>query len=220
VQARQPPSIKPGGCALRCLSYFARLYMFSDFMPLAVDGLVILSSSPERLTVRVDVACVGCVVSPGTPHGLAAPKHIVVGLSSHSGARAYSDRCKINGDSGQVENTAFAGCDFSHFKMDPGLALSHAREREISMCRDNHTQAFTVFGGAYVGEDHGSSGYLPATKGNKRSAAKMLMVAGLLMFGITAATATKTARTSWDGMRPQASSYSTWMTASFADAVY
>ena len=32
--------------------------------------------------------------------------------------------------------------------------------------------------------------------------------------------ATKATRTSWDGMRPQASSYSTWMTASFADALY
>jgi hypothetical protein len=84
----------------------------------------------------------------------------------------------------------------------------------------NHPQAFTVFGGAYVGEDHGSSSSHLATQGNKRSAAKTLMVAGLLIFGVTAATATKATRISWDGMRPQASSYSTWMTASFADALY
>ena len=84
----------------------------------------------------------------------------------------------------------------------------------------NHPQAFTVFGGAYVGEDHGSSSSHLAAQGSKPSAAKVLMVAGLLMFGITAATATKATRT-WDnGMRPQASSYSTWMTSSFADAVY
>jgi hypothetical protein len=102
--------------------------------------------------------------------------------------------------------------------MDIGLALSQAREREIPMRSD--TQAFTVFGGAYVGEGHGSSSYLPAPEGNKRSAAKVLMVAGLMIFGVTAATATKATRTSWDGMRPQASSYSTWMTANFADAVY
>jgi hypothetical protein len=101
-----------------------------------------------------------------------------------------------------------------------GLALSQAREREIPMRGDNHTQAFTVFGGAYVTEDHGSSSYFPAAQGNKRSAAKMLVVAGLLMFGISAATATKASRTSWDGMRPQASSYSTWMTSSFAEALY
>jgi hypothetical protein len=89
------------------------------------------------------------------------------------------------------------------------------------MCSDNHPQAFTVFGGAYVGEDHGSSSHLQAAQGNKPlSGAKVLVVAGLLMFGITAATATKATRTSWDGMRPQASSYSTWMTSSFADAVY
>jgi hypothetical protein len=104
--------------------------------------------------------------------------------------------------------------------MDVGLALLQARAREIPMHSGNHNQAFTVFGGAYVTEDHGSSNCLPAIQGNKRSAAKMAVVAGLLMFGITAATATKATRTSWDGMRPQASSYSTWMTASFADAVY
>ena len=88
------------------------------------------------------------------------------------------------------------------------------------MRSDDHTQAFTVFGGAYVGENHGASSYLPAPQGHKRSAATMLTVAGLLIFGVTAATATKATRTSWDGMRPQASSYSTWMTSSFADAVY
>src|SRR5215204_3362855 len=99
--------------------------------------------------------------------------------------------------------------------MDVWLALSQATAREIPMHSDNQIQAFTVFGGAYVTENHGSSSHLQATQGNKRSAAKMLVVAGLLMFGISAATATKATRTSWDGMRPQASSYSTWMTASF-----
>jgi hypothetical protein len=114
----------------------------------------------------------------------------------------------------------FAGCDFSHFKIDAGLALLQARAREIPMHSDNPIQAFTVFGGAYVTEGHGSSSCLPVIQGNRRSTARMVMVAGLLMFGVTAATATKATRTSWDGMRPQASSYSTWMTASFADAVY
>jgi hypothetical protein len=44
------------------------------------------------------------------------------------------------------------------------------------MHSDNQNQAFTVFGGSYVTEDHGSSSYLQATQGNKRSAAKMLVV--------------------------------------------
>jgi hypothetical protein len=113
-----------------------------------------------------------------------------------------------------------AGCDFSHFKMDIGLALSEPRDREIPMRGNNTHQAFTVFGGAYVTEDHGCPSWMPAERSNKRSAAKIVMVVGLLMVGLSAATATKATRTSWDGMRPQASSYSTWMTASFADAVY
>jgi hypothetical protein len=88
---------------------------------------------------------------------------------------------------------------------------------------DNHTQAFTVFGGAYVTEDHGSSGYLPVTQSKATQtdrSAKVLIVMGLLMVGITTATATMATRTSWNGMRPQASSYSTWMTGSFAEALY
>jgi hypothetical protein len=87
------------------------------------------------------------------------------------------------------------------------------------MRSDNHTQAFTVFGGAYVTEDHGSYSYLPTAPRNKRAKRTAVVVAGLLMFGISAATATKATRTSWEGMRPQAS-HSTWMTANFADALY
>jgi hypothetical protein len=87
------------------------------------------------------------------------------------------------------------------------------------MRSDNHTQTFTVFGGAYVTEDHGSSSYLQTAPRDKGSKGTALLVAGLLMFGVTAAAGAKATRTSWEGMRPQAS-YSTWMSASFADALY
>lgn len=81
----------------------------------------------------------------------------------------------------------------------------------------SHSQSFTVFGGAYVTEDHGSS-HLPPEASRTLSAARIAAVAGLLMFGISTATATKATRF-WDGMRPQAS-HSTWMTAHFENAVY
>src|SRR5262245_65862370 len=79
-------------------------------------------------------------------------------------------------------------CDFSHFKSDVGLALLQPGAREIPMHSDNHMQAFTVFGGAYVTEGHGSPSCLPVVQGNRRSAAKMAVVTGLLLFGVTAAT--------------------------------
>ena len=81
----------------------------------------------------------------------------------------------------------------------------------------SHSQTFTVFGGAYVGEGHGSSQLVPV-EGRKRSVATIAAVAGLLMFGISAATATKATRGA-DGLRLQPSHY-TWMVAGFEDAVY
>ena len=54
--------------------------------------------------------------------------------------------------------------------------------------RDSN-QYFTVFGGSYITESHGCHG-LPQPE-SKRSVAKAMAVAGLLMLGVTTATATK-----------------------------
>jgi hypothetical protein len=82
----------------------------------------------------------------------------------------------------------------------------------------NHSQTFTVFGGAYVTESHGCN-HLPADadKGGS-SLMKVAAVAGLLMFGIGTATATKGTRT-FDGLWAH-SAKATWTTAAFEDAVY
>ena len=53
----------------------------------------------------------------------------------------------------------------------------------------NHSQFFTVFGGSYITESHGFHG-LPQPE-PKHSVAKALAVAGVLMMGVTTATATK-----------------------------
>jgi hypothetical protein len=81
----------------------------------------------------------------------------------------------------------------------------------------NHSQCFTVFGGAYVSENHGSS-HLGPVEGRSHSVARIAAVAGILMLGISAATATKATR-GLDGLRPQPAQ-SSWMAAGFADAVY
>lgn len=51
-------------------------------------------------------------------------------------------------------------------------------------------QMFTVFGGSYVTEQHGSN-QLPRREHGNRSTAKVAAVAGLLILGITTATAMK-----------------------------
>jgi hypothetical protein len=101
--------------------------------------------------------------------------------------------------------------------MDGGLAILQGPDWERAMRDFNHSQTFTVFGGAYVGESHGASHLVPVET-RKRSVAKIAAVAGLLIFGITTATATKAPR-GIDGLRQQPSHY-TWMTAGIEDALY
>jgi hypothetical protein len=59
------------------------------------------------------------------------------------------------------------------------------------MRHSEHIPVFTVFGGAYVGEHHGTHGLFTRESG-QRSAAKAAAVGGLLILGVsTAAAATK-----------------------------
>lgn len=77
-------------------------------------------------------------------------------------------------------------------------------------------QYFTVFGGSYLTEAHGSHG-LPQPESH-RSAAKAIAVAGLLMLGVTTATATKLSWPTgglWDRGAPSIS-----VAASLEDALY
>lgn len=80
----------------------------------------------------------------------------------------------------------------------------------------SQAQLFTVFGGSYVPEAHGTSMF-PANDGRKRSGAKWLAVAGLLMVGVTTAAATK-ARLPENAWAKTPSAIT--MVASFEDAVY
>ena len=81
----------------------------------------------------------------------------------------------------------------------------------------NHSQVFTVFGGSYVTERHGFN-HLPPKERSPRSSTKLAAVAGLLILGITTATAMKVTR-SPDGLWAQ-HSRSTWAVAAFEDALY
>lgn len=78
-------------------------------------------------------------------------------------------------------------------------------------------QLFTVFGGSYVTENHGFS-HLPEAESKGSSSARIALAAGLLMLGITTATATRATR-SLDGLWAH-TSHSTWAVAAFEDALY
>ena len=80
-----------------------------------------------------------------------------------------------------------------------------------------HEQVFTVFGGSYIAEDHGNAS-LPLHEGGKRSLTKAAIVAGLLAFGATTATAMKAPRV-FGGFWSN-NAHATWMVAGFEDAVY
>jgi hypothetical protein len=82
-------------------------------------------------------------------------------------------------------------------------------------------QVFTVFGGSYVAESHGFDrrlDRLPQKEAGKRSATGTAVVAGLLILGITTATAMKATR-SLDGLWAHTTS-SSWTLAGFEDALY
>jgi hypothetical protein len=81
----------------------------------------------------------------------------------------------------------------------------------------SHTQVFTVFGGSYISESHGSAS-LPLTEGKSRSVTKMAAVIGLLALGLSTATATKAP--SARGALWLQSAHSSWTAAGFELPVY
>jgi hypothetical protein len=86
--------------------------------------------------------------------------------------------------------------------------------------RDFQSQIFTVFGGAYIGEDHGAAQLPlhPTKDGQGHRVAKAAVVIGLLALGLTTATAMKAPRLfggPW-AHHPHA----TWMVTGFEEALY
>jgi hypothetical protein len=82
------------------------------------------------------------------------------------------------------------------------------------MYTSHQAQMFTVFGGAYVVENHDPMA--GSSKRAARSGAKWAVVAGALMLGITASAATNAIRTHENAWTKAPS----LVTAAFEDALY
>jgi hypothetical protein len=92
--------------------------------------------------------------------------------------------------SGQIDLLMAFACAVT-FRTSKWTGIRHdgsTEQGELPMRDHSHSQ-FTVFGGSFITEDHGCH-CLPQPE-SKRSAAKAIAVAGLLMLGVTTATATK-----------------------------